>query len=67
MSRDDLEDEETWLGHRLRRLRTILRFAKDARVEAELKQLIGEAEERLDALTRQRVFARNQTTQRASR
>ena len=44
-----------------------MRFAKDARVEAELKQLIGEAEERLDALTRQRVFARNQTTQRASR
>lgn len=67
MSRDDFEDEEIWLGHRLRRLRTILRFAKDARVEAELKQLIAEAEERLDALTRQRSFGRNQTTRGASR
>jgi hypothetical protein len=46
----DLEDEEIWLRHRVLRLRTILRFVSDARAEAALKELISEAEQRLDAL-----------------
>jgi hypothetical protein len=51
----DWEDEETWLRHRVVRLRTILRFTKDSRVEAGLKELIGEAEQRLSALERRRL------------
>jgi hypothetical protein len=43
----DLEDEETWLRHRIARMRTILRFAKDLRAEAGLRELIADAEERL--------------------
>jgi hypothetical protein len=34
-----LEDEETWLRRRVVRLRTMLRFAKDPRTEAGLKEL----------------------------
>jgi len=49
-----LEDEETWLRHRVIRLRTMLRFAKDPRTEAGLKEFIADAEERLDALERSR-------------
>jgi hypothetical protein len=30
----ELEDEETWLRHRVIRLRTILRWAKGAEIEA---------------------------------
>jgi hypothetical protein len=50
----ELEDEETWLRHRVIRLRTMLRFAKDPRTEAGLKEFIADAEERLDALERGR-------------
>jgi hypothetical protein len=50
----ELEDEETWLRHRVMRLRTILRFAKEPRVEVGLRELIGEAEERLAALVERR-------------
>jgi hypothetical protein len=50
----ELEDEETWLRHRVIRLRTMLRFAKDPRTEAGLKEFIADAEERLDALERSR-------------
>ena len=45
-----MEDEEAWLRHRVIRLRTMLRFAKDPRTEAGLKEFIADAEERLDAL-----------------
>jgi hypothetical protein len=51
----DLELEENWLRHRLRRLRTILRYAKEPRVESGLRELIADAEERLDLLERQKV------------
>jgi hypothetical protein len=50
----DLEDEETWLRHRIMRMRTILRFAKDPRTEAGLRELIAEAEARLTALEARR-------------
>jgi hypothetical protein len=46
----DLEDEETWLRHRIMRMRTILRFARDPRTEAGLRELISDAEARLAAL-----------------
>jgi hypothetical protein len=48
----DLEPEENWLRHRLRRLRTILRYANEPRVESGLRELIADAEERLDLLER---------------
>ena len=44
------EPEENWLRHRVKRLRTILRFAKEPRAEELLKELIKEADERLAAL-----------------
>ena len=44
MSRIDWEDEEAWLRGVIIRLRTLLRFAKDDRVEAGLKDIIGDAE-----------------------
>jgi hypothetical protein len=50
----DFEDEEAWLRHRVVRLRTVLRWAKDTRVETELKSLIAEAEARLEALAARR-------------
>ena len=50
----ELEDEEAWLRHRVIRLRTMLRFAKDPRTEAGLKEFIADAEERLDELERSR-------------
>jgi len=46
------EDEVTWLRHRVVRMRTILRFAKEPRAEAGLRELIADAEARLDALER---------------
>jgi hypothetical protein len=48
----DLEDEEPWLRGCIIRLRTLLRFAKDTRVEDGLKELITEAERRLEQLRR---------------
>ena len=51
----DLEPEENWLRHRSRRLRTILRYAREPRVESGLRELIADAEERLDLLERQKV------------
>jgi hypothetical protein len=44
------EDESTWLRHRVLRLRTILRYMKDARAESGIRELIGDAEQRLDQL-----------------
>ena len=46
----DFEDEYTWLRHRVLRLRTILRYVKDSRAESGLRELIGEAEKRLEQL-----------------
>ncbi len=51
----DLEPEAIWLRHRVRRLRTILRYAKEPRVESGLRELIAQAEERLDLLEQQQV------------
>jgi len=49
-----LEDEETWLRRHVVQLRTMLRFAKDQRTEAGLKEFIADAEERLDAVEKMR-------------
>ena len=53
VSRIDWEDEEAWLRGVIIRLRTLLRFAKDDRVEAGLKDIIGDAEGRLEQLQHQ--------------
>jgi hypothetical protein len=49
----DREDEEAWLRGVIIRLRTILRFAKDDRVDAGLKDIIADAERRLEKLQHQ--------------
>jgi hypothetical protein len=49
MSRD-FEEEEIWLRHRLRRMRALLRYAKETKVEIGLRELIADAEERLEIL-----------------
>jgi hypothetical protein len=46
----EFEEEEIWLRHRLRRLRAALRISKEPRVEAILRELITDAEERLDLI-----------------
>ena len=48
------EDEETWLRYRVMRMRTILRFANSARVEAGLRELIAEPEQGLVLLQERR-------------
>jgi hypothetical protein len=50
-----LENEEAWLRARIIRLRRLLRYVKDAQVEAGLKEFIGDAEARLDKLERKRL------------
>jgi hypothetical protein len=50
----EIENEETWVRHRVVRLRTILRFVKDPRAETALRDLIAEAEARLEALEARR-------------
>jgi hypothetical protein len=50
----EIEDEVSWLRHRILRMRTILRFAKDPRTEAGLRELIADAEARLAALEAKR-------------
>ena len=50
----ELQDEVSWLRHRIVRMRTILRFAKEARAESGLRELIAEAETRLAALEAKR-------------
>jgi hypothetical protein len=44
----NFEDESTWLLHRV--VRTILRYVKDPRAESGLRELIAEAEQRLEQL-----------------
>jgi hypothetical protein len=46
----DLEPEAVWLRHRLRRLRAILRRVEEPAVEDMLRELIADAEDRLDVL-----------------
>jgi hypothetical protein len=46
----DFEEEGIWLRHRLRRLRAALRISKEPRVEAILRELITDAEERLELI-----------------
>ena len=46
----DIEPEYMWLRHRVMRLRTIMRYVKDPKVKAGLRELIGEAEQRLEQL-----------------
>ena len=50
MAPGELADEVSWLRHRILRMRTILRFAKDPRTEAGLRELISDADARLAAL-----------------
>ena len=54
MPSEEIEGEEEWLRRRVVRLRTIMRFALDARVKTILKEFITEAEERLDKLGQMR-------------
>ena len=51
----ELEDEATWLRHRLVRMRTLLRFALDPQVDAGLRELIADGEERLEAVLKHRA------------
>jgi hypothetical protein len=46
----ELEDEYSWLRHRVIRLRTILRYVTDPKAETGLRELIAEAEQRLEQL-----------------
>ena len=59
----ELEDEAIWLRHRLVRMRTLLRFAFDPQVEAGLRELIADGEERLEAVLNHRAaMAHNENT-----
>jgi hypothetical protein len=55
-----LEDEEAWLRKRIIRLRTILRYANDPRVEDGLREFIADAEQRLELLQNRRVIVQQQ-------
>jgi hypothetical protein len=46
----DLEAEESWLRKRIMRLRTLLRYANDPRIEVGLREVIADAEHRLEIL-----------------
>src|ERR1700754_3401137 len=46
----ELEAEESWLRKRIMRLRTLLRYANDPRIEAGLREVIADAEHRLEIL-----------------
>lgn len=60
-------DETAALRHRIMRLRTALRLAKDARVEAILREVIADQEERLIALEHRAFNAPEFTRIRTSR
>ena len=49
----NFEDEEPWLRGCI--IRTLLRFAKDTRVEVGLRDVIPDAERRLEHLQRQHI------------
>ncbi len=46
----ELEDEATWLRHRIQRMRLAFRYAIRPEVEGLLRELIADAETRLIAL-----------------
>jgi hypothetical protein len=46
----ELENEATWLRHRVVRMRAALRFAMNSEVEIILRELIADAEDRLLAI-----------------
>ena len=46
----ELEAEEAWLRKRIMRLRTLLRYANDPRIEGGLREVIADAEHRLEGL-----------------
>lgn len=46
----ELEAEEPWLRKRVVRLRTVLRYADDPRIEVILREIIADAENRLELL-----------------
>jgi hypothetical protein len=54
----EAEDEVVWLRHAVMRLRNILRYAKDPRAIAGLKELIAQAEARLEKLDTTRLGKR---------
>jgi bacterioferritin (cytochrome b1) len=51
----ELEPEDLWLRYRLRRLRAILRRVKEPTAAALLRELISDAEERLELLEKMKV------------
>ncbi len=51
----EFEEEEIWLRHRVGRLRAALRLTKEPRVEAILRDLIIDAEKRLELIERANV------------
>jgi hypothetical protein len=46
----DLEAEESWLRKRIVRLRTVLRYTSDPRADVILREVIADAETRLEHL-----------------
>ena len=62
-SQMELEAEETWLRKRVVRLRTALRYANDPRTEVVLREVIGDAENRLEILQANRWRPRQQQQQ----
>jgi hypothetical protein len=54
----ELEDELTWVRHRVMRLRAALRFVQDPQAEVILRELIADAEERLLTLEDNSMRAR---------
>jgi hypothetical protein len=50
-----MEDEAQWLQHRLRRMRTLMRFARDPKVVTGLMELIVEDERRLEAILEEKA------------
>jgi hypothetical protein len=51
----DLEDEETWLHHHVLRLRLLLRYIRSKQGEPIIKDLISNAEARLETLANERL------------
>lgn len=52
---DDLDDEQTWLQYHVMRLRMALRYTRARQSEALLKEMITDAEARLEALADARL------------
>jgi hypothetical protein len=61
----ELEAEESWLRKRIVRLRIALRYASDPRIEVILREVIADAESRLEILQahRGRSFQQQQQAQ----